>query len=99
MKIWFVQVNDDMGNIHVIELFSDEAKALDYNKEIEKLYNPFLEHGWIITFGVRLLDQEDLGLSVNEEHVKKVFDPEWVAKYNTDIANWDLDTLKVKLGI
>jgi hypothetical protein len=99
MKVWIVQVIDHIGSIHVLELFSDEAKALDYNKEIEKLYNPCLEHGWSFMFGVRLLDQEDLGLSVNEEHVKKVFDTEWVAKYNTDIANWNLDALKVKLGI
>jgi hypothetical protein len=82
MKIYIVTVQDDCGCLHVIEAFTNEAKALEYNVEMGKIYNNS-EQDWTIGYTIRVLDEENLGLTGIKEHYEKRDSKEWCARFNT----------------
>lgn len=84
MKIYIIMVLNSRGDHHVVEVFSSEKAALDYKKEIDKLYNHLVkEDDWMISYTERFVDLECLGLTGLKEHQEKVNDQEWCARFNT----------------
>lgn len=81
MKIYIVTVIDNCGSIHVQELFSNEKNALEYEGEMAKMYD--LSVGWTITYSIKEIDVENIGLTGLKEHYDKIHDPVWREKWNT----------------
>lgn len=84
MNIYVVMAQNARGDVHVFEAFSNEEKALEYEKEMSNLYNDLiLNDGWSVAYCERVLDQEELNLTGLKEHQDKRKDPEWCARFNT----------------
>ena len=91
-KIYIVEVRDSIGNPHVIEAFSSEAKALEYHKEMLYLYDEDLKTGWSIGYSIRTLDREHLDLATLPAHVDKINDLDWCKRFNT----WKSDNIALQ---
>lgn len=81
MKVYIVTIVDKDGDNHVVEVFSDEKKSVEYFQEMGKLYPS--EDCWRCSWSPREINVEALNISGNKNHYNKIDDPVWVSKWNT----------------